>query len=547
MKLLPGLGVFAGSLAIIFGVAYGAMLLTRGDTAENKLRARFGLGPDDGSGAGMGMGDRPDRDAPIPVNAAWKSREELLAADNTPLVEHTFEWEGRKYSIQAPSDAKMIVEDYGSQAFHLEISPTLDVSFEASDGNIEKIRQQASDNTRPKQYLFDASDMVVVEYPGDKVRGFDMLAVLRRGYVDFAVNTDNKGGEWGEYETREEALLALRCADSLKLVSESPTDLIEVLRQHQVRVDGDTPDEVTGLEFPSQATSPLHDLIEKFPNLERLSIYNGDRLTAEQGRQIGQLKKLTSLKFVNRSPDNEVIDGMLQAVTLEHLQLSCGNGEYPALTRLGDLKKLKTLELDISAENQSCLAKLAGLPDLRTLDLDVSAEKPPALVELGKVTQLTKLKLETQLADPCMVSLKTLTNLVDLTLTMEIIGKGQKVTDVGLSALSEMKALTHLKFTGYENSNFQITDQPFSRWASLPLETLEVDGLPIDDNGLKALCGSQSLTRIELIDSLVTDAGLLSLEKLASLKSIYLRDNKAVTEAGIEALKTARPMLSVSH
>jgi mono/diheme cytochrome c family protein len=95
---------------------------------------------------------------------------------------------------------------------------------------------------------------------------------------------------------------------------------------------------------------------------------------------------------------------------------------------------------------------------------------------------------------------------------------GSKVTDAGLSKLSDLKNLRrlHLEKTG------------------------------ITDAGLANLKGLSNLEYLNLYGTKVTDAGLSSLEGLKNLKSLYLWQSK-VTDAGVDKLKKALPNTRIDN
>jgi hypothetical protein len=67
------------------------------------------------------------------------------------------------------------------------------------------------------------------------------------------------------------------------------------------------------------------------------------------------------------------------------------------------------------------------------------------------------------------------------------------------------------------------------------LDRVKLNGLPITDDGLRALAASQSVSDLEISDTRITDAGLANLARMPKLK-VPCADRCAITDRGLRTL-----------
>lgn len=178
------------------------------------------------------------------------------------------------------------------------------------------------------------------------------------------------------------------------------------------------------------------------------------------------------------------------------------------------------------------LDALAALPNLYDLNLYEAKVIDAHLRQVGQLSQLRSLNLGVcpQLTDKGVDHLLTLAELRFLNL-----GFCRQVTDEAFAKLKQLEKLEglNLSLTG-------LTDEAMPAIAQLSaLQTLDLDNTRVTDAGLQHLSKLTKLRSLRLVGVAVTDRGLDSLAKLP-LRHIYLRDT-AVTDAGIEQFRTARP------
>lgn len=115
------------------------------------------------------------------------------------------------------------------------------------------------------------------------------------------------------------------------------------------------------------------------------------------------------------------------------------------------------------------------------------------------------------------------------------------VSDKGLAHLSKISTLEDLSLKGTP-----ITDAGLAHLAPLKLRSLGLDETRVAGPGLKHLRNMPDLEFLDLSMTPVTDEGLAHLHGLKSLTRIDL-DNTRVTDAGVSALQKALPRLNIER
>lgn len=320
--------------------------------------------------------------------------------------------------------------------------------------------------------------------------------------------------------------------------------------------------------------------LARLPNLKHLGV-GSQKITREGLKHLADFPKLESLGLglMNqlKSSDLEAIPNL----RLKSLILPCGTQDDAGLKHLLRLteptdldlqhwhrfsedwykvlighKKLQTircLPFDLADEKKAneILDVLCQLPDLRALDLMNDTK-----VLSGRMDDLLKLqKLEhlglygTKLSNNAADKLIRFPRLNSLSLSKVEIGD--------LHFLPKMKSLEHLGFSDGPLTNRQIasiaecrslrslalgnaecSDKGLLALTGLTdLESLDLRGTNVTDDGIKHLARLKKLKRIEL-PSGVSDEALKTLRQLEDLESIELVfPGKGITESGLQSLK----------
>jgi len=129
---------------------------------------------------------------------------------------------------------------------------------------------------------------------------------------------------------------------------------------------------------------------------------------------------------------------------------------------------------------------------------------------------------------------------------------GNKLTEVGLEVLRSLPRLTRLDIAGKQRTDsglwfVSITDLGVDPILSLTeLRELNLAGTPISSKGLQRLIALQKLEKLNLFQAKrVNDDAAAHLAAMPALKWVDVKDS-AMTAKGVDALRKARPGLSIS-
>lgn len=138
------------------------------------------------------------------------------------------------------------------------------------------------------------------------------------------------------------------------------------------------------------------------------------------------------------------------------------------------------------------------------------------------------------LDDDDLTVLKQLPNLRSLNLR-GINEHGGHITDNGLSILRGMRNLRRLNLS----ANRQLTDAELNHVQFLTrLESLDLAGTGVTDDGLATLIGLQRLKTLNLTSTRITNDGLVNLRKLSRLKTLSLSGfRKGLSQDGLTHLQ----------
>lgn len=212
----------------------------------------------------------------------------------------------------------------------------------------------------------------------------------------------------------------------------------------------------------------------------------------------------------------------------------------------------QALRLTVSGTGLSHLPFLSTLApgDLQVIDFSVRVSD----AHLAQLTVLKGLEMlvshSPTLGDEGLKSISQLASLVSLVVqqgaytdrglghvqnlkSLQRLDLGPKITDVGLAQLRGMNALRSIDLA----RNAHITDVGLTHLADLPaLESLTLDRLKITGSCFASFQQHDSLRKLRLNFSEITDAGLVYVGKLRSLETLSLFSTK-ITDEGIMHLQ----------
>ena len=235
-------------------------------------------------------------------------------------------------------------------------------------------------------------------------------------------------------------------------------------------------------------------------------------------------------------------DGIKELVGFKNLtvlNLSCTKVTGAAFKSVAELPNLEALYL---AYNQRItgagLGELAKLKKLRQLDLGVTATNDAGMKELAKLEGLTRLSLySTKITDTGMAELTGLKGLVWLNMDSAPVG------DSAMKIVGQNKDLHTLNLF-----QVKITDAGVKELAGLQkLDKLTLSHAKITDACMKDLAGMKGLRTLDLSGTGVTYAGVKEhAEAFQSLKLLGVNFAKP-SDVSIEELKRALPKCTVNY
>lgn len=239
------------------------------------------------------------------------------------------------------------------------------------------------------------------------------------------------------------------------------------------------------------------------------------------------------------------INGMatLEEISFYHAPVSASGtrhlASFPHLKRLllydrVDPTALEVLKNHVGIEklyftgriSQEQVAALKTLPNLRDLTLHVELDDPGTL-DLHGLPDLVRLDLGSAAAtDAALAGLEEMKNLTDLILD------DSRVTDTGLFHLRTNRNLKRLSISGQPNTG--AGQYEFARI-----------GRPISDAGLAQLTGLTELEELNLSKTRVSDDGLEHIKGLTRLQKLNLNGTR-VTHEGVKRLQHALPNCEIT-
>ena len=287
------------------------------------------------------------------------------------------------------------------------------------------------------------------------------------------------------------------------------------------------------------ALTPLRDL----PNLKRLGL----QYTSVSHAGLGSFKQVRRECTIVRcaetdSPDAIVGEWILNGSGYFGMQQAQGSGYVQSFANwpAGDFKIYYVMLNGSTGVTDAGLEKLPGLKNLQMLYLIGTGITDAGLEHLGQLTWLNGVDFSgcVKLTDAGLAAfVQKVTNLSMLgasgtglgDATLGAISKSPRLTnlfamhtpvsDMGLQALREAKQLRYLMLGGPASMSYpmgvavsrgkaRVTDAGLQALSQLPLESLNLQGLPISDAGLVHLKPCRTLKYIELGETRVTTAGI---------------------------------------
>ncbi len=248
----------------------------------------------------------------------------------------------------------------------------------------------------------------------------------------------------------------------------------------------------------------------KNPNAKILS-YKGLALTDRGMKCIKRFSNLEDLQLDGCQISDEGLVG-LSDLPITHLSLADTDITDKGLETIAKMKKLQRLDLPGTKITSDGLFLLKN-PLLTSLDLAETQIDGKALLALSQMPLLTELRLGfTNIKEEDFAPLLKLKNLMILDL------RGLHVTALGAKVLARLPAL----------------------------DILDVRLSQLPDDGLKELCSSHSLRKLNAAGTNISDKALLLL-KHTKIRNIRVDDCQMITDAGINHARAAMPAVEIGR
>lgn len=269
----------------------------------------------------------------------------------------------------------------------------------------------------------------------------------------------------------------------------------------------------------------------------------------------------------NTTVNDAWLEKLAGLTTLTKLGLANCDVQGPGLKHIAGLTKLEGLDLTLTPVTDEHLVHLAGLTELKSLGLASSQCNGTGFQHLGALKKLSNVNMHfTPANDAGLAAVAAMPNLERLWVVHA------KFTDEAASSLAKHK---HLKRLGIGSSLNESSGQTLAQIAAVPLAELELFDKQATDEAVAFAAAIPTLRMLNIsygpavtdaaIDSIVkmpaledlkightklTDAGLLKLKDVKSLKTLSVTRSKnskqpGVTDAGIDAIQKARPDLTL--
>lgn len=307
-----------------------------------------------------------------------------------------------------------------------------------------------------------------------------------------------------------------RLPDDLMAVSEAEVDLARKLIHAAALLDLPPPPMET---LDPQVTAALAEI-------ERL----GGVVTSDLSRPV---QPVTSIRMKGDQFGDQNLEHL---PNVKSLDIESSKVTDVGLQRIGRIRSLTGCRLNRADITDAGLASLAALPALEEVHVcHCDRVTDSGLLALKQVPRLVL--FGSQITD------QTLTVLKDFP-RLQLLGlRSDSLSDEGLSALADIPWLTRLALDHCHS----LSDEALVRLAAMEnLEMLTIHGADITDRGMEYVGRLPRLGRL-LIAACdermrsglrITDAGLVHLKNLPSLRAFSVQTCPGITDAGVGVLKT---------
>lgn len=293
--------------------------------------------------------------------------------------------------------------------------------------------------------------------------------------------------------------------------------------------------------------------LKALKSMERLTLFNCP--VSDVGlTHLAELTHLKSLLLMGGGNVESTVaevhytDAGLEALSrlarLETLSVNSPAITDQGLVHLQKLTALKKLHLSAREVSNTGLAALATLPALEVLSLRTPGVTLSGLNALNSLRRLRSLEAAPIRQDNAGLNLSELTGLEELGITLihTVIGGELRVDSFRDEDIEGLKALTRLRSLRRMRG---ITNSGMKGLARFPaLEWLDIGGPGVTDDGLVHLAGMKNLKHLRLWGTF-TEAALVHLERLTSLRSVSLEPPGQLNSAALARLRTHSPDLKV--
>jgi hypothetical protein len=229
----------------------------------------------------------------------------------------------------------------------------------------------------------------------------------------------------------------------------------------------------------------------------------------------------------------------LKAPNLSDLDLTGSPATDEALAAIPRYQGLKVVRLEGPAITDAGAANLAHLRGLTILDLHGTAVTPAGLTFLGKLKEFDRLNYLDAGTPGFVENAQAIAKLLPSLGYLEVRGKAS-----GPETVRALLGFKKLRVFDWRGS--QMGDAAFAELAALKdLEVINCAGSNLTDAAIDTVLGFKKLSQLLLSDNAeLTDAGLLKLKALRTLREAHFTRSKA-TEAGATELQKALPGIQV--
>lgn len=260
--------------------------------------------------------------------------------------------------------------------------------------------------------------------------------------------------------------------------------------------------------------------------------FRGVEVTADLLENIADLASVTVANFAETNLDDELLSTLVSnAATLNNFDLRDCSVSDKALETLAAVEGIRAIRLSGKSGSTTVtddgLAHLKGLSSLRLLALDDLWVGTAGIAHLKDLPGLAELYLAGTLVDDESISVIS---------TMPPIRKLRLArTQIGDAALESLTACSNLEELDL-SENSQLTDAGMVSLGKITsLKKLNLWRVQINDEGALALAPLTGLKWLNLDNTKLSDAGLPVLKDMTQLTFLHLGSTQ-ITAAGIESL-----------